>query len=228
MGKLERATIYILSADGSDKSKKDPPTTGIPVCFNPKEYQLDKSVTWDTEKAFADAPPPEFKQPTPMTLTVNLQFDTYEERVSVREKYVKHIEKLAIMRGKMDKNTKNKSTVSPPVVLFVWGRFTFQGVVNTLSSKYTMFLSDGTPVRAECALKLQQVHSRDLDDGKSTLSVKAGSSTKSYTVKQGDRLDLIAATELGDSSRWTEIAMLNGIQDPVTMDNMTTLQLPSD
>ena len=66
--------------------------TAIDVCFNPKEYDLAKTVQYDNSKSFSDAPPPEFKAPQPMTLTVTLQFDSYEERVSVRDKWVRKIE----------------------------------------------------------------------------------------------------------------------------------------
>jgi hypothetical protein len=226
MGKLEKAVIYLLQDDGKDATKKVDPN-GIPVCFNPKEYSLEKGIDWDSEKAFNDAPPPEFKAPKPMTLSVTLQFDTYEERISVREKYVKHLEKIALMRGTLDKNKKNKAQVSPPVILFVWGRFSFQGVCESFSQKYTMFLSDGTPVRAECAIKIRNVLSASIGDTTAAIGASSGG-TRAYTVRQGDRLDLIAANELGDASRWSEIAMLNGIQDPVTMDNLTSLQLPTD
>lgn len=157
MGKLERARIYVLKDDGSSGTKDDAEST-IDVCFNPKEYSLDKAVAWDSEKAFSDAPQPEFTKPAPMSLSVTLQFDTYEERVSVREKYVKYLEKLSLMRKQFSKAPKKdeKKGASPPVILFVWGKFIFKGVVELLSQKYTMFLADGTPVRAECALKYPQ------------------------------------------------------------------------
>ena len=99
---------------------------------------------------------PEFKSPTAMTLSVTLQFDTYEERVSVRDKYVRKLEKLTMMKSKAkdDKDVKNHA---PPLVRFCWGKLNFKGVIVSLSQKYTMFLSDGTPVRAEVALKIQNV-----------------------------------------------------------------------
>lgn len=224
MGKLERAKIYVLQGDGSKEEDKE----GIDVCFNPKEYSLEKTVEWGSSKSFTDAPMAEFKEPKPMTLSVTLQFDTYEERVSVREKYVKHIEKLALMRGSMKsapKKQADKQKLSPPVILFVWGRFTFKGVVESLSQKYTMFLADGTPVRAETALKIRNVLVSNYDDGDSKQA--SSSSSKTYTVKQGDRLDSIAATELGDASRWTEIAMANNIDDPTTLEVGKVLTIPS-
>jgi nucleoid-associated protein YgaU len=226
MGKLERAKIYVLNGDGTkpeDKETKD----GIDVCFNPKEYSLEKSVSWDTEKAFSDAPHPEFTKPSAMTLSVTLQFDTYEDRVSVRQKYTKHIERLAMMRGqpkKEDKPTKDeKKKLAPPVVLFVWGKFIFRGVVDSLSQKFTMFLADGTPVRAEIALKLRNVLENFAE--KDPVAA-AGTSQRTYKVKQGDRLDMIAASMLGSPSRWVEIAVLNNIDDPADIEVGKVLNIP--
>jgi hypothetical protein len=231
MGKLERARIHVLKGDGKSSTDVD---SAIEVCFNPKEYSLEKSVEWDAEKAFSDAPQPEFKAPKPMTLSVTLQFDTYEERVSVRDKWVRKIEKLTMMTGELAKDGKgasknDKQKFRPPTILFIWGRFTFKGVVESLSQKYTMFLSDGTPVRAECALKIRNVLDRQIDQGNDvSFSTTRNSDGKPYTVKDGDRLDLIAATELGDAGRWPEIAALNDIVDPATMDGKRDLKIPQD
>ncbi len=235
MGKLERARIHVLKGDGT---KDDVDENGyIEVCFNPKEYSLEKSVEWDAEKAFSDAPQPEFKAPKPMTLSVTLQFDTYEERANVRDKWVRKIEKLTMMTGDLPKDgTKaskpDKQKFRPPTILFIWGRFIFKGVVESLSQKYTMFLSDGTPVRAECALKIRNVLNKEVDQGTSQ-SFSAAGQGKPYTVQQNDRLDLIAAKELGDAGRWAEIAAMNDIVDPgrITDANgnpVKQLMLPED
>lgn len=231
MAKLERAKIHVLSSNTDAKSTDSSST--IEVCFNPKEYSLDKAVGWDAEKAFSDAPNPEFKQPSPMSLSVTLQFDTYEERVSVRDKWVRQIEKLTMMTKQLSKDAsaKDKKDNRPPTILFVWGRFVFRGVVESLSQKYTMFLSDGTPVRAECALKIRNVLDADFDKNDPPAQKKGVS--KSVTVRQGDRLDLIAADQLGDANRWVEIAAYNDIVDATNIAGddgvrKTTLNLPED
>lgn len=229
MGKLEKAQIFIMKV-GSDKVSltADTDYDPIDVCFNPKEYSVEKGADWEQSKAFDEAPMPEFKAPKPMTMSVTLQFDTYEERVSVREKYVKRIERLVLMNktaGKPDKKN-NK----PPVLMFVWGKFAFKGVAESVSQKYTMFLTDGTPVRAECALKIRNVSSSSIDsDDKGTDNRQKGlqkGAEKQYAVKDGDRLDLIAANELGDSSRWVEIAALNSIDDPTSIKAGQNLKIP--
>jgi hypothetical protein len=202
-----------MPTDATGKGVNDA-TSAIDVCFNPKEYALDKSVGWDAEKAFSDAPNPEFKQPSPMTLSVTLQFDTYEERVSVRDKWVRQVEKLTMMSKPLGPNAsaQDKKDARPPTILFVWGRFVFKGVIETLSQKYTMFLSDGTPVRAECALKIRNVLDQAIDSGKDQAFSKS-TQTKTVSVGPNDRLDLIAAKHLGDAGRWAEIASYNDIVD---------------
>jgi hypothetical protein len=219
---IERAKIYELDPTG--KQTSDPP---IDVCFNPKEYSLDKALSWESSKAHDDAPVPEFKTPAAMTLTVTLQFDTYEERLSVRDKYVRRLEKLCLMKSKAkdDKDVKNHA---PPRCMFVWGQMTFRGVIQSLGQKYTMFLADGTPVRAEIALKMQQVDDSAQAVDKIAQTITVANQATQYQIQQNDRLDLIASNQLSDASRWTEIADLNGIDNPFDLTQWVgqTIQIP--
>lgn len=231
MGALEKAQIFIMKV-GSDKSSLSTDDTYAPidVCFNPKEYSVEKGTDWEQSKAFDEAPMPEFKSPKPMMLSVTLQFDTYEERVSVREKYVKRLERLVLMNKPASGQKADKTKNKPPMCMLVWGKFRFKGVVESLSQKYTMFLTDGTPVRAECAIKMRNVSSSSLEENDTSGDRQKGlqkGQTKSYSVKDGDRLDLIAANELHDASRWTEIAALNNIDDPTSIQAGQTLTLPA-
>jgi hypothetical protein len=232
MGKLERARIYVLKKDAAEKDKNNADSF-IEVCFNPKEYSLDKTVQWDAEKASSDAPPPEFKQPTPMTLTVTLQFDTYEERISVRDKWMRKLERLTYMQGQFEKgaSAKQKQAQRPPVILFVWGSFTFKGVIESLGQKYTMFLSDGTPVRADATLKIRNVMDVFDADGKVNDDAPGQSNSRFVDVMKDDRLYDLAKRHLGAESRWSEIAELNGIVDPISItdgngDRPSTLEIP--
>jgi hypothetical protein len=214
MGKLERARIYVLSKDSAQKEPKEEDDF-IEVCFNPKEYALDKTVEWTAEKAFADAEKPQIGQPKAMTLSVTLQFDTYEERVSVRDKYLRKLERMTLLQGKPEKKEKQdqREEHHPPVILFVWGRFTFKGVIETLQQKYTMFLSDGTPVRADAVLKIRNVI--DVFDEDATVERAKNKQPKIHTVAQNDRLDLIADKYFKDPKRWSQIADWNRVVDPV-------------
>ena len=121
----------------------------LDVCFNPKEFSVEKQVQWtQKEGSMSDEPPEEFSKPTPATLNVTLHFDTYEQKTSVVGAYTGQVEKLAHIISSSKKR--------PPLCSFIWGKFVFKGVVESLSQKFTMLLSDGTPVRCECTLKMKR------------------------------------------------------------------------
>lgn len=119
--------------------------------FNPKELSINKSVPWTkTKKSTEDAPELEFTEAEPQTLAVELMFDTFESREDVAKKYGERLLQFA---------TVDKGLKRPPMVLFTWGSLQFKGVIESLNVKYTMFLPDGTPVRATCDVKMKQADS---------------------------------------------------------------------
>jgi hypothetical protein len=56
---------------------------------------------------------------------------------------------------------KEADAVVMPVVLVVWGTLYFIGRLETLSSKYTLFAPDGTPLRAKVTIKLAEYEKGD-------------------------------------------------------------------
>lgn len=119
--------------------------------FNPKELAVEKSVPWNKHKdSKGDTPLLEFTDAEPKTMSVELLFDTYESRKSVYKKYVKTLESFTLI---VDQKKKR-----PPMCIFLWGKSfpSFMGVIESLATKYTMFLADGTPVRATVTVKMKQ------------------------------------------------------------------------
>ena len=125
------------------------PEAGVNVeaQFNPKELQVDKSVSWTNAQGPAkENPAQEFKEPQSRNLTATLYFDTYEEKADVYGKYISKLEKLVTIVDSLGR---------PPKATFTWGNFTFDGVVESLSQKYTMFLENGTRCRCEVGFKMK-------------------------------------------------------------------------
>jgi len=60
-----------------------------------------------------------------------------------------------------------------------------------------------------------------------TASRPVSSSSRTYTVREGDTLGEIAQRQLGSSRRWTEIVKLNDIEDPDVVPVGTKLKLPA-
>ncbi len=135
MGGLTKAVIRASEAG-----------VNLTVQFNPKELQIDKTVSWTAKNSHKEDPKQEFKEPQSSSLSVTLYFDGYETGEDVYSGPVKQLEKTARMVDGLGR---------PPMTIFQWGSVTFEGVVESVSQKYTMFLASGAPCRAEVAFKIK-------------------------------------------------------------------------
>ncbi|HEU5056030.1 MAG TPA: hypothetical protein VFU21_05875 [Kofleriaceae bacterium] len=133
----------------------------VTAYFNPKEIGITKNVPWNKHKdSKADKPILEFTDADPAELNIELLFDTFETRDSVYDAHISKLEKLV----KVDEAKKR-----PPMVLFLWGTHfpKFMGVVSALKVQYTMFLPDGTPVRATATVTIKEGRNLKTSDKKS-------------------------------------------------------------
>lgn len=144
----------------------DSPTVQVTAQFNPKEVSVDKSVPWSKHgNAKSDSPDLEFTNGENRTMSLELFFDGFEQQKSV----FPQVELLHRM-SKIREGVSNDTEKHPPRVLLTWGpNFpSFSGVIESLNTKYTMFLEDGTPVRATCTLKIKEtskVQGKESEEG---------------------------------------------------------------
>jgi len=122
--------------------------------YNPKEIGLDKSVPWQKGKnSKANTPDLEFTSADGRSLSVELFFDTYETQTDVHAEYVSQLLKLAEVMSESGPEDKMR----PTRVKVQWGTLPdFEGVLESVSTKYTMFLPSGMPVRATCSCKFKE------------------------------------------------------------------------
>ncbi len=187
----------------------------VKAWFNPKEYTVSKSVSWNQHKGSAtDFPNLQFTTGQPKKLKVDLFFDGYEDKKSVRGDCEKLI-KLAEMDSGLHR---------PPKCKFTWENEKFEGVVDNVSVKYTMFLSGGTPVRATASVSMSA--------GNPTRKEKSGSPNESpdyaklHTLRRGETLHALAEAEYDDPAEWRRIADANGIDNPMELQPGMRLLIP--
>lgn len=101
---------------------------------------------------------------------------------------------------------------APPKCKLVWGNFSFVAIAESVNVTFTMFLSDGTPVRAQAKVKMKEIEEQDVYPPQNPTSRSV--SRKRWVVRQGETLDWIAYQEYGDSSLWRYIAEANGLDNP--------------
>jgi nucleoid-associated protein YgaU len=236
-GELKKLTIHYEKPSGQRPGR-------VETLFNPGEISRTRRANWDAEPLAGHggpagaSPEVEFYAVEPETLNVTLFFDTYETRsdaagwalgalppvpgglVSTRTAtdVRKHTEKIAKL-ARIDQELHR-----PPVCRLWWGKFdVFQGVLTDLAQNYTMFLEDGTPVRAtltctflevvpQARVRAFELHSADVP--------------RTRRVTRTDTLASIAAQEYGDPALWREIARANRVVNPLRLRSGDVLVIP--
>jgi nucleoid-associated protein YgaU len=187
----------------------------ITVLFNPTQYSLDMgNQIAEIGIPGLGSPILQFVRGNTRTLTMELFFDTYEQQRDVRT-YTEQIYGLLDIR---------RSLHRPPICTFTWGRFNFTCVVDRVSGRFTLFLSDGRPVRATLNVTFKQFVDVEVEVRRNPF--ESSDRTKTYIVKRGDTLSSIAAAEYGDPAKWRPIATANGIDNPRLLTAGKTLVLP--
>lgn len=201
---LEKAAIKRYLPKGGE---------AIEVLFNPTEYRLEQSNQF-AEVAIPGlaAPLLQYGRGNARTLSMQLFFDTYEQGKDVREHTKKVIDLLEI----------NRELHAPPVLQFVWGGLTFIGVLERANQRFTLFLSDGTPVRATVDVTFKEFWDQKNQGGR----LQSAEFAKHHIVQRGDTLSGIAGERYQDPAMWRVIAKENGIDDPLNLAPGTVLIIP--
>lgn len=206
---LTKATVEVLA--GSARG------TVVEVLFNPTEYSVEHSASFgQTAPPGLDNPITQFVNGNAQVLTMDLFFDTYTdgggEDVS---ELTRQLTDLVHIDGELH---------APPTVRFSWGVLLFDAVIEKARLKFTMFLADGTPVRATLAVTFTQY--RTIQEQLEQPRRNSADKTKRRRAEGPDSLWLLADREYGDVAQWRVIARANRIDDPRRLTAGTVLVLP--
>ena len=150
---------------------------------------------------------------------MQLFFDTYDpvlgnvKQGSDVRKYTKQIVELL----KVDSHNH-----APPICQFSWAEFSFVGVLEKADQRFTLFKSDGTPLRATIDVSFKELGQKQAEEARFSASF-----AKHYVVRHGDTLSSVAGTEYGDPALWRPIAEANDIDDPLDLRPGEVLVIPA-
>lgn len=167
------------------KPVKGETATPIEFMFNPTELKFSRSVAIDqapgatTKKGQNQT---SFKHPNPYQLTIsNIILDTYEKQGKERNVLVPlkpftdavaYVKETVAAPAKGSKAPAGPKAKRPPIYLFTWGAHSYlRCFIKSCNFRLTMFLSDGTPVRAIIDLTLEQVDNPQSQPSQSTPNV---------------------------------------------------------
>jgi hypothetical protein len=215
---LDHATILKLDKSGSTVST-------LKVMFNPKEYTWAKQNNWKLGgNTKTNVPDVEFGGGQPATLKMQLFFDTYAERKDVREHTDAIYQLMLVDESSVDNKTKKGR---PPTVRFQWGKMIgFHAVVTNVSQRFTLFLPDGTPVRAVLDVSFQEIKDPQHKPKQNPTSGGMGGE-RVWTVKESENLGLIAFRVYHDANQWRRIADFNRLIQVRRLTPGTLLAIPN-
>lgn len=193
--------------------------------FNPNTLQLQKTNEWrrSPSRMAEESALPEFVGSGPRMLSLEVFLDATATHDNSVEQAVEKLLKACVPTPA----SLGRKKPASPWVRFEWGTArttSFYGVVTSVSATYTLFDVDGKPLRATCALSIEEA-SVDVPGQNPTSGARTARST--HTVVAGDTLAMLAWREYGDASAWREIAEANGIDDPMALAPGTELVVPA-
>ena len=235
-GELHKLTIYYERGGRRQQGS-------VEALFNPGEISLTRSTLWEQQQTAGWGGPSgaaveqEFRSLQAEGFSIELFFDTYGSRSGavtsaaaasflpaspatrgqssdVRQ-YTDQIAKLIEVDTELHR---------PPVCDLRWGVFDiFTGVLTSLNQRFTLFLDDGTPVRATLTCDFTEVGSQAR--ARAT-ELHSSDVAKTRQVQRNDTLQSLAAAEYGDPALWRPIAAANGIVNPRDLQPGTMLTIP--
>lgn len=193
------------------------PGKKIEFQFNPKEFSVSKSANWN-ETVTHTQTDVEYLGPSPSTMSLTMFLDGSEKGTDVS----KQVQELINACMPTDAST-SKNRPLPPGVRFGWDKVYFEGYLQKVEARYTLFKRDGVPIRAVCTLSIAEFAHVALRQNPTSGAI---SSHRSYEVVDGDTLASIANKEYGHAAHWRGIAAANRIDDPLRLRPGTKLLIP--
>jgi Contractile injection system tube protein/LysM domain len=203
----------------------------VKVLFNPTEYTITKTNTWNFKQVQGQSlPPAEFGGGNPRELALSLLLDA--SLLEGSQSVVSVTNSLFKMMDVGDGQPAAGARSTPPFVTFRWGAVeTFKAVCTSLTVAYQLFRPNGEPIRADVKVQLKQAEqastasSSSANQGQNP-TTRAMDGLGVHTVQDGDSLPSIAYRAYGDATRWRSIAEANGLDDPLRLRRGTPLMLP--
>lgn len=199
----------------------------IDCMFNPTTFAFATQNNWESDRIPGkDIPSLRYAGGGGGSFSLSLVFDTTDTGDAVTT-YSNKLLKLLEVDTSLPGYDAAKNNGRPPWVKFHWGTHlhSFKAVINSINVTFTYFSSEGKPLRANVELSLQQ-YEADANWGPQNPTSGTPNPKRTHQVQVGDTLDRIAARYHGDSTKWRDIATLNGISDPLDLKPGRLISIP--
>lgn len=209
-----------------DDERATMPKIPFELQFNPESLKITRAQARTSTPVMGSQDRPADQNAAPQrssTMQFTVYFDTYEERSSVYTKYIKTLESfVGYDQGKH----------APVMLVMTYGNFTneltamsaLKCKLDNLDVEYTMFLKNGTPVRAKVGMTFRL--GLTPEDQNALAQPNSPDHAKLVTLKRGHTLADVAAEEYDNPAEWRRIARANNIDDPMDLEPGAKLIVP--
>lgn len=199
------------------------------VMYNPSDIQIGYANAFDpAPKVSQGVTDQKFSSRMARTLTLTLKFDGTGASPSPRSSLIRTLgtslsdltSKAASEKVNIHKQVKDfldagykvdNETHVPTYIMITWGSLHFAGVITSASTKYSLFRPDGTPLRAELTITLtEHINNKKYN---AELKLLSPDLTRSYIIKEGDRLDALCDKFYNDPSLYLQVARANNLKN---------------
>lgn len=202
-----KAKFVVLKGEGEGSE--------VYLQFNPSSYSFEESNEFSEKKLMGlKGVIHQFTGSKTADLSLDLLFDSTSEGGDVRN-LLKPLEKLAAI---------DRELHAPPPCRFIWGSFSYDGIVTGLKREFTYFYQSGIPGRVKVALTLKPY--KKVEEMVAQLDLHSSDISKERVLKEGDSIFLLAYREYKQPAEWRRIAKANGIDDPLKIKVGARVLLP--
>lgn len=177
----------------------------ITVLINPASYTHNHQVSYEkTQPQGAPGTTLKFKGTPPETVSFELHFDSTGAIPGSTSPVQKQVESF-----KNTCFTYNGNIHEPNYLLISWGSLVFKCKLTSLNLTYTLFMSDGTPLRAKATVNFEEALDNSIIAQEA--NNKSPDITHMVTFKAGDTLPLLCYKIYKDPNYYIAIARYNNI-----------------
>lgn len=175
------------------------------VPFNPNEIKIDEACkvnSTDLHTSNTDVTKAEAER-THTSLSTTLYYNTYRSlNFPIYESVDLHINKLRAFLNENETATEKLKRIA-----FTWGDLCIYGILSSMSVRYMLFASDGTPIRAEVSITIEGSHY-----GKQKVSME--NQATEFLLDSNLISGLSVMMGLADPSSWKDIARSLDLENP--------------
>jgi len=191
--------------------------------YNPAEMTITKSSDWKATptKGAKAGVKAEFTGTNPREIKLQLHLEAFAASDRAHD-VAADVDQLFAWTNPTAKNL-DKNKAHPETLNLVWGKQYFDCYLKSVSAKFTLFDSDGRPLRAKVDVTLGETPT----DAAAQNPTSGGiGGRRQHTVVAGDSLQSVAAAEYGRPTLWRALALANDVDDPLRLRAGRVLLVP--